>query len=121
PAAFAFQVRTSKNTGAVLSSLAVPVRDGGRMLGVAAMVPQLISLEHPVLPTDVTFAVIENDGRVVFHSSPSRRLSENLFAESNAAGPIRAVIEASGEALLAGSYRGRAVHFYVSPIADSPW
>jgi hypothetical protein len=121
PAAFAFQVRTSKNTGAVLSSLAVPIRDGDRMLGVAAMVPQLISLEHPVLPTDVTFAVIENDGRVVFHSSPSRRLRENLFEESNAAGPIRSVIEASGEALLAGSYRGRAVHFYVSPIAHSPW
>ena len=117
PAAFAFQVRTSKNTGAVLSSLAVPIRDGDRMLGVAAMVPQLISLEHPVLPTDVTFAVIENDGRVIFHSSPSRRLRENLFEESNAAGPIRSVIEASGEALLAGSYRGRAVHFYVSPIA----
>jgi hypothetical protein len=121
PAAFAFQVRTSKNTGAVLSSLAMPIRDGDRMLGVAAMVPQLISLEHPVLPTDVSFAVIENDGRVVFHSSPSRRLRENFFEESDRAGPIRSSMEAGSEALLAGSYRGRATHFYVSPIAHSPW
>lgn len=122
PAPFAFQVRSSRNTGEVLSTVAMPIRHGdGRFLGIAAMVPQLVSLEHPVLPTDVGFAVIETDGRVVFHSARWRRLQENFFDETDAAGPIRAAMEASSEVVLSGYYRGRDMRFHVSPIKFSPW
>src|SRR5262249_34793180 len=79
------------------------------------------SVQHPVLPTDFAFAVIQSDGRVVFHSCAARRLYENFFEESSAAAAIRSAIEAGDETGGTGSYRGRTMRFHVSPIPHSPW
>ena len=120
-AAFAFHLRRSRNSGAILPTVSMPITVDGKTVGVATMVPQLISLWRPVLPPGFTFAVIQRDGRVVFHSSMAPKIHENFFDECDVGGAIRSVIEGSSQEFLNGTYHARAKRFFVSPIPHSPW
>jgi len=121
-AAFAFHVRRSRNTSALLPTVSMPIRDDtGATAGVATMVPELVSLWRPVLPPGFTFAVIQGDGRVVFHTAMAPKIHENFFDECDVGGAIRSIIEGSGDGFLSGTYHARAKRFFVSPIAHSPW
>ena len=42
---------------------------------------RLLSLMDPVLPAGYGYAIIANDGKVLFHSDEANHLGENLFQE----------------------------------------
>lgn len=126
--ALAMHLRLSTNTGGLIPVLSTPIlggdqaAGGGRpLLGSAALIPELASLQHPVLPAGFRFAIIERGGKVVAHSVPSRSLYENFFEECDVAGSLRSLIESRGRGGFSGHYRGRAQRFYVEPIEGSPW
>ncbi|MDX2165964.1 MAG: cache domain-containing protein [Deltaproteobacteria bacterium] len=116
-------VMASPNTGETLAIMAAPVTTGAAAapIGVAAIVPHWVSLVNPVLPPDTSFAVVENDGRVLFHSDSGRRLFENYFAESDGAPQLRAAVFARHAARLSIDYQGRAQRVHVAPLAGTPW
>ncbi|MEJ7678409.1 MAG: hypothetical protein WKG06_11225 [Segetibacter sp.] len=50
------------------------------MIGMAA---RMYSVCNPVVPKGYNFCIIDDDGRILFHSETERSLHENLFDESN--------------------------------------
>lgn len=56
------------------------------MIGLTA---RLYSVCDPVLPKGYQFCIIDEGGRILFHSQTERSLHENLFDESDASLPLR--------------------------------
>ncbi|MGH7789670.1 MAG: cache domain-containing protein, partial [Candidatus Binatia bacterium] len=120
----ALNVTISPNTGEtlVVASRAMPDGDGrGGHRGVALLVSHMVSLVGPVVPPDTGFAVIENHGRVLFHSTAGRRLYENFYAEAQGDDALRAAVHARHAATIDLTYHGRAVRAAVAPLAGTPW
>jgi hypothetical protein len=115
-------VVTSQNTAETLVAHSQSIeRPSGEPLGSATVVPHLMSLVDPVLPSGFEFAVIESDGRILFHSNARRRLYENFFAEVGNGGPLGATIFAARSGWLDLVYHGRPSRAYVQPLEDYPW
>src|SRR5262249_33645404 len=75
---------------------------------------------HPVLPPDVEFAVIDDEGNVFFHSDADRNRVENLFAETEPAQLLRSVVYARNQATLDLRYWGTDVRAHVEPVHGPP-
>ena len=87
-----------------------------QMPRVLTMVTPLLSLIHPVLPPDYGFAVIDESGKVLFHSDATKNGRENFFDESSNSGELRSAITAHRETLLTVNYSGVSHRILVSPI-----
>jgi hypothetical protein len=91
---------------------------------VLTMVTPLLSLIHPVLPPDYGFAVIDEAGKVLFHSDAAKNGRENFFDESSNSGELRAAITARRQTWLSVNYSGVDHRVFISPfssIQHSPW
>jgi hypothetical protein len=89
-----------------------------------SMVGSLPSLSSPPVPQDVGFAVIDLDGRVLFHSSSDRDLHENLFQETTPSQKLRAAVAMRSKCAFSTYYRGRPYWMTVRPvtgITGIPW
>ncbi|MGY2134414.1 cache domain-containing protein [Hymenobacter sp. HD11105] len=80
----------------------------------------LRSLTQPVLPPDYSFCLIDGRGEVQFHSDSLLSLSENLFADAEPPGGLRASMFARRSAAGHIQYQGRAYHFYLRPLHGWP-
>lgn len=115
-------VMRSPNTGGTVSVLARQGSDSVASRGAAAIVPDMITVAEPVLPDGFRFAIVERDGRVVYHSTPSRSLYENFFEELDRSEVLQSTIHGDAAAHFDAHYRGRSNRFYVHPLgAGSPW
>ncbi len=119
----------SNTTGKVYAQLSKPIPPSeavhlpsgqGRTAVAAASIP-LLSLVNPVLPTGYGFALITDDGEVLFHEDPRRNLRENLFDKVGNSQPLREAVQAHRDIKLTTRYRGDPHQFYSAPLADSPW
>lgn len=89
---------------------------------VAALTVPMSSLIAPVLPAGFEFAVITEQGDVVFHSDPQRNTHENLFRETDRNPRLRAAVASHSEAALDLRYAGRNYRAYVHRLgAGTPW
>jgi hypothetical protein len=87
---------------------------------IAAFDTQLISLMRPVLPESFGFAIVANDGNVLFHSDEARNLGENFFQECDNDPALRAeVIGRTGQSLNV-RYLGEDHSVLVTTIPDFP-
>jgi hypothetical protein len=85
---------------------------------------KLLSLMQPVLPPGFGYAVIKNDGTVLFHSDPSHNLMENLFAECDDSVTLRSLVFGHASGFLYANCLGKRHHLYVTPLASirsAPW
>ena len=99
----------SWNTGVNQADLSIPVKKEARQIScrdcdrkpatskpiMVAGVIQPLSLVDPVLPAGFDFAVVDNEGKVLFHSDLTRVLSEKF------------IVEADGDLELMSAVRGR--------------
>jgi hypothetical protein len=88
---------------------------------VVAIQAKLISVTDPVLSPGVSFAVIDDQGRVVFHSDQRRVLKDNLFQEVSNGSRLRAAVISDTGRHMKLNYLGRPHQVYVSPMGDLPW
>ena len=90
---------------------------------VAAMEFQFLSLmKDLVLPPGAGFAMIHNhDYQVLFHSTPTKNLRENFWAETEYDPYLRDLVFARMPGHFDGKYWGEDTHFYVLPISPMPW
>jgi hypothetical protein len=87
---------------------------------VVATTAQLLSLDRQALPAGYGFAVIADDGSVLYHSDRRRSLRENLFDELSHGSLARGMIAAGRAGYLESRYSERPYEFYFHPLAITP-
>jgi hypothetical protein len=82
------------------------------------------SLFDAVVPPGFGFAVIAQDGRVLFHSQENLSLGENFFEEVGESARVRARAQSVRKATWTGDYHGRPHRIHIErPVAieGCPW
>ncbi len=110
----------SLNTGEVRAVLSRRL-DGHGEAVVAAAVASLQSVIDPVLPHGHGFAILDADGRVLFHSDRERNLREELFEELDSDARLRTAVEMRGTDEMGVRYRDRSLRLRSEPLAGTPW
>lgn len=87
---------------------------------VSAFDTRLLSLVQPVLPAGFGFCVLDEDGRVLFHSDETRHLGENFFQESDDNRALRSAVIDRREGALDVRYLGRGHRVFTSPVEGFP-
>ncbi len=95
---------------------------GRAELPVAALTIPMMSVVEPVIAAGFEFAIIKDDGDVVFHSDPQRNTYENLFEETDQDRRLRAAVTAHIHEHLNLLDAGRSYRAYVMRLgAGTPW
>jgi hypothetical protein len=93
--------------------------------GFAFLSARPLSLIDPILPLGVGFALVDDTGRVLFHSDKFRNNRENVLVETSNDRELAASLYGhSNEENFSLDYRGNEVRARVVPIAgvvQSPW
>ncbi len=88
---------------------------------VASVDTQLLSLIQTVLPPGFGYCVVDNDGKVLFHSDETRNLRENFFEECDNDRLLRSAVFGRMREFANTQYLGRGHRLYVLPIDNFPW
>ena len=88
---------------------------------VVSLVTNLAPFTDPVLPAGFLFAVVDDDGLILFHSDRRRTLIENFFDETDHNSRLRAAVSAREPEEMNLRYRGRSYRVYVAPLVKLPW
>lgn len=119
----------SKTTGEHLAALSLPFCWSGDWSsqpcprdarGVAVIIAALASIDQPVLPPGVQFAIVDPDGQTLFHSRPDRNLDEDFFEETGGDPTLRSLVAARVDGRLNAVYMGRPSRLQVQPITGTP-
>ena len=81
---------------------------------------RLLSLMDPVLPDAFGFAIIDNDGKVLFHSDEAHHLGENLLQECDDDRALRSAVIGRSDKSLNVRYLGEDHHFFVTTLNGFP-
>lgn len=84
---------------------------------VAVATTRLQSLDAPPLPAGYGFALINREGRVLYHSDPRLSLRENFFEELRDGARARAMVYAGHEAGVSSRYRERPHELYFHSLS----
>jgi hypothetical protein len=82
------------------------------------------SLVNPLVPPEYGFAIVDPDGRVLFHSTSALSLEENFLRELSDSRVITTAMSLGSEARWTGDYHGRRHRLYTRPVHafdKSPW
>ncbi|HEY0727577.1 MAG TPA: hypothetical protein VGD38_05855 [Pyrinomonadaceae bacterium] len=88
---------------------------------VSAIDMRLLSLMQPVIPEGFGYAVIDNNGKVLFHSAEKLHLGENLFEECDNNQALKAAVLGRWSKSLTSSYFGKGHSIYVEPMGNFSW
>ncbi len=103
-------------------NLRPPVTEDNRFGFVLNVRPQ--SVVDPVIPPDYGFAILAEDGKVLFHSDEALGLEENFFDEVSNRANVRTQAQSNRPFIWTGEYHGRPHRLYMQPIdqiIDCPW
>ena len=107
----------SWNTGQNQVIVSKPASDST----VVTLSTRLLSRMNPVLPPTIGYAVVDEDGSVLFHQDEGRNLRENFFAESDENDEVLNAVRMRVSTALDASYQGKDHRFYVRPVEGTPW
>lgn len=88
---------------------------------VSAIDMRLLSLMQPVIPEGFGYAVIDENGKVLFHSAEKLHLGENLFEECDNNQALKAAVLGRWSQSLTSSYFGKGHSVYVEPLGNFSW
>jgi hypothetical protein len=109
----------SWTTGTFTSVLSIPSTIKGQSVG--AMSFNLNSLHQPVLPVGFSFAIIDNNAKVLYHSDEARNLNENLLEEFSDKAALVSNLEARTEGDFTTKYFNNEYQVSVKPINNLPY
>lgn len=116
---FWLQPLISKNTGRnqVEISMEIPEESW-----IVAFDMRLLSLMDPVLPAGYGYAIIADDGKVLFHSDEDNHVGENLFQECDEDPELRSAVIGRSDKALNVRYLGEDHRFFITaPAAFPDW
>lgn len=109
--------------GRFTSVLSIPsaAMDSSKKSAVVAMSFRMKSLHQPLLTPGYLFAVMDKNGRVLYHSDESRNLNENLMTEVSEQDHLRSALEARTEDAFTSRYFGKEYSVQVMPLSQLPY
>jgi hypothetical protein len=108
----------SWTSGAFTTVLSIPSRDTGTVAGISF---KMQSLENVLLPTGYQFALIDDAGKVLYHSQVARNLNENLLNEFSENDELTSSLMAHAEFSFSTKYFNRLYNVRVSPLTGLPY
>ena len=109
----------SWTSGSFTSVVSVPSKVPGKKI--AAMSFNMRSVYKPVLPDGYQFAIIDNSGKVLYHSDPARNLNENLVTEFSENENLTGCMESRTEGSFRTKYFSKEYNVSVKPIEKLPY
>ena len=88
--------------------------------GVIAMATKLHSVMDPLLPPGYRFVIVDQQGKVWFHSQTEKNLNENFIDETGWDGKLIAAINGRSEVTLTLSYDHSTHQAHLKPIRNTP-
>jgi hypothetical protein len=85
-----------------------------------AMTAPMYSVMDPVLPKGYSFSIIDQEGKVWFHSNKHRNLQENLLAECSHNSKLESAIFSRTPESIRLSYQNKDYRVYILPIRNIP-
>ena len=107
----------SRTTGGNQVEISEPVKDSD---WIVALDTRLLSLMDPVLPDAFGYVIINNDGKVLFHSDEVHHLGENLLRECDDDANLRSAIIGRADRALNVRYSGEDHRFFVTTLEGFP-
>jgi len=101
--------------------MATPIDPPQPPVEVAALAIQGLSVINPVVPPGFEFAVVGDDGTVLFHSDSARNLAENFFEETDHDGRFASIVFARHDEQLDIRYWGESYKAFAIPVKGLPW
>lgn len=86
---------------------------------VLAMATKLNSVMDPLLPPGYQFVIIDNAGKVWFHSKTHKNLKENFFDETGQDGNLRAAVHGRATTSLNVNYNHSSHRGFIRPIKNT--
>ena len=113
----------SKGTGeAAISVTADEINgDSSKCFAVAAITAPLTAVMNTILPEGFGFAVIDNNGSVIFHSDSRKNLMENLIDETDTNLRLKVSIDNRVAEWINIDYNEQSYKAYVAPRKDLPF
>jgi hypothetical protein len=109
-------------SGEYLAVIAMPAEVAGSSKTstprVLTLVTPLLSLIQPVLPPDYGFAVIDDSGKVLFHSDAARNGRENFLDQTSDPAQLRAAIAAGRKDAFTLDYSGASHRIHILPLTS---
>jgi hypothetical protein len=87
----------------------------------AGMTSVLNSVMDPLLPMTNGFCIIDNTGKVIFHSDKKKNLSENFLDECSARDEISSAMYSRTAADICSDYHGSNYKMFIQPIDNLPF
>jgi len=117
----------SPNTGEFLVILAAPWQSTSSSLRwaknqeprVEVLAIKVESLFKPVLPAGFGFAVVNAEGKVLFHSSPVRNMNEDFIKEARGDNSLLALLSQGSTGILDINYLGTKKKMWVTPLKSA--
>lgn len=110
---------TSWTTGIFTTVMAIP--HAGGVPPYTAMSFDLKTLDHPVLTPGFLYCIINMTGDVLYHSTKSKQLNENLTTQFSAQDELTAALGAHSDKLFNTKYSGKQYNVYLSPFGNLPY
>jgi hypothetical protein len=110
------QALSTGETQAVLAK-----NTGNPELPVVAMTTQLIDVVEAVPPPGVSFAIIDEQGNVVYHPEEQRIGREDFFAETDFDRELRGAVLSRTDGFVTCSYWGEDQRLFAHPLANTQW
>jgi hypothetical protein len=107
---------TTGDTQAVLAK-----NTGNPELPVVALTTQLVDVVEAVPPPGVSFAIIDEQGNVVYHPDEQRIGREDFFAETDFDRELRGAVLSRTDAFVTCSYWGEDQRLFAHPLANTQW
>lgn len=114
-----YSLTTGENSVVLSMKSTVPQVSDPDQPVVAALEVRLPSVTDAGVPPGMGFAVIDQEGQVLFHSDSRRNLRENFFEETDHDGRLRQAVFAHGADQFDGRYWGKDRHFHIMPLFRS--
>lgn len=113
----------SKTTGETQAVIAKPAHPASRNAqnAVMSMAIPMLSLIKPVVAGACDFAIIDDTGRVIFHSEWQRNDAENFFVETDHNKALRAAVIGRQNEMVNLRYWGDDQRAFVTPVEGTPW
>ncbi|HEX9657173.1 MAG TPA: cache domain-containing protein [Bacteroidota bacterium] len=113
----------SFTTGLFATVLSVPLRelDTDPAKKVAALQFGPLSLRLPITIRGYGFCVIDESGRVLYHSDAEKNLYENLFEETDQDKALQSVVFGRASTPVTVRYWGENYRMLARPLSDLPW
>ena len=109
----------SWTTGQFTSVISKPSINKGTPI--AAMSFNFKCLNKPILPSGFLFAIINNDGKVLYHSNAAKNLNENLLNEFSEKDRLKTAILTHGNAFFYTEYLGKEYYVTIKSVNNLPY